>query len=184
MHHTTPIQQQRGAALVTALSILLVLTILGVSAMSTSALQERMAGNARDAEVAFEAAEFALRQAEAFINGQTNTNAFSATGTNGLYLASSTPAWDDSIVDNWNTTNQYAYPATSFMGLSNQPKYMIQLIDTTIDAPAAQSLESVSYNAQAPPITGSVRVFQITARGYGLSSSSRVMLQSHYGRPM
>lgn len=181
MRHTTPMQQQHGAALITALSILLVLTILGVSAMSTSALQERMAGNARDAEVAFEAAEFALRQAEAFINGQTNTNAF--TNANGLYAASSTVAWEDE--NNWTTAAQHVtLPTNTFMTVPSQPQYMIQVINTTIDAPAAQSLEAVSHNAQAPPVTGSIRVFQITARGYGLSSSSRVMLQSYYGKAM
>ena len=48
---------QRGAALVMALVILLILTILGVTAMSTSSLEQKMAGNIQDLTRAFQAAE-------------------------------------------------------------------------------------------------------------------------------
>lgn len=53
-----------GFALVTALMFLTVLTILGLSSMQGSVQQERMAGNQRDRNVAFQAAELALRDAE------------------------------------------------------------------------------------------------------------------------
>jgi type IV pilus assembly protein PilX len=48
---------QQGAALVMALVILLILTILGVTAMSTSSLEQKMAGNIQDLTRAFQAAE-------------------------------------------------------------------------------------------------------------------------------
>ena len=48
---------QRGAALIMALVILLILTILGVTAMSTSSLEQKMAGNIQDLTRAFQAAE-------------------------------------------------------------------------------------------------------------------------------
>ena len=185
-YSTTKLIQQRGGALITALSILLVLTVLGVSAMSTTALQERMAGNARDAEVAFEAAEFGLRAAEAYINTLNSasiaTNFTAAGGAGGQFLASSTAEWTTS--GNWSTAGKhFILPAGTYsMSVATQPQYIIQEITTTIDAPAASSLESTDYTNTAPPITGSIRVFQITARGYGLSTNSRVMLQSHFGR--
>ena len=61
---------QRGAALITALLLLVVLTILGISVMQMSRVQEKMAGNTRDINVGFETAEGALRNAEALIRVQ------------------------------------------------------------------------------------------------------------------
>jgi len=54
--------RERGMVLVMALVILLILTILGVTAMSTSGLQEKMAGNAQEQTQAFQAAESGLNK--------------------------------------------------------------------------------------------------------------------------
>lgn len=48
---------QRGMALIMALVILLILTILGVTAMTTSSLEEKMSGNIQEQNRAFHAAE-------------------------------------------------------------------------------------------------------------------------------
>lgn len=55
--------RQRGAVLVTALLLLLVLTVLGVAGLVTATLELRMAGNVQDHERAFAAAEHAIEQA-------------------------------------------------------------------------------------------------------------------------
>lgn len=55
--------RQGGTALIMALVILLVLTILGISAMDTSSLQAVMARNTQDTHRAFEAAESGLAKA-------------------------------------------------------------------------------------------------------------------------
>jgi PilX N-terminal len=52
--------RERGIALVMALAILLILTILGVAAMSTTSLQEKMSGNVQEQTKAFQAAESGL----------------------------------------------------------------------------------------------------------------------------
>ena len=57
--------RQIGAVLVISLLILLVLTILGMSAMGTAGLEEKMAGNARAKDLSFQAAESGLRAGEA-----------------------------------------------------------------------------------------------------------------------
>lgn len=51
---------QQGVVLVVGLMFLLLFTLLGVTAGSSTNLQERMAGNTRDRELAFESAECAL----------------------------------------------------------------------------------------------------------------------------
>jgi type IV pilus assembly protein PilX len=60
-------RRQRGAALVVALIMLLVMTVLGITAMQVTRMEERMAGNSRDINLAFQASEAGLRDAEARI---------------------------------------------------------------------------------------------------------------------
>ncbi|MDP2835105.1 MAG: PilX N-terminal domain-containing pilus assembly protein [Pseudomonadota bacterium] len=59
--------RQSGAALITSLIFLTILTILGMSSLGTALLESRMAGNARDRNIAFQAAEMGLRDAELYI---------------------------------------------------------------------------------------------------------------------
>ncbi|QJQ94282.1 MULTISPECIES: PilX N-terminal domain-containing pilus assembly protein [Halomonadaceae] len=54
-------------ALIIAMVFMLLLTMLGLSAMQNTTLQERMAGNQRDHGMAFQAAEAGLREAERLI---------------------------------------------------------------------------------------------------------------------
>src|SRR5262245_19384474 len=62
---------QRGAALVTSLLLLLVLTIIGVTTMQMSRMQERMSGNSRDVNVAFQGAEAGVRSGESYLRTLT-----------------------------------------------------------------------------------------------------------------
>jgi Tfp pilus assembly protein PilX len=59
--------RQSGAALITSLIFLTILTILGMSTLGTALLESRMAGNSRDRNLAFQAAEMGLRDAERYI---------------------------------------------------------------------------------------------------------------------
>ena len=49
--------RQRGAILVIALFMLLLLTVIGLSSMRGTMMQENMAGNLRDSSLALQAAE-------------------------------------------------------------------------------------------------------------------------------
>ncbi|HEC17802.1 MAG TPA: hypothetical protein ENI97_00470 [Gammaproteobacteria bacterium] len=60
---TTPYTQQRGAVLVVSLLILLVLTLIGVSSLDNSVMEEKMAANSQTATATFQAAESAISQA-------------------------------------------------------------------------------------------------------------------------
>jgi type IV pilus assembly protein PilX len=64
--------RQRGATLVVALMILLVLTVLGLASMQVTRMEERMAGNSRDVNLAFQGAEAGLRDAEERIRVQAS----------------------------------------------------------------------------------------------------------------
>ncbi|MCG8432639.1 MAG: PilX N-terminal domain-containing pilus assembly protein, partial [Gammaproteobacteria bacterium] len=73
-------QQQQGAILVFCLIFLTVLTMMGVSGMESTTLEERMSANMVDKERAFNAAETALQAGEAWLITQ---NTLPITSTDG-----------------------------------------------------------------------------------------------------
>lgn len=60
-------RRQSGVVLPIVMILMVILGVLAVSGMDDTAMQERMAGNLRDREVAFQAAESALRMGEGLI---------------------------------------------------------------------------------------------------------------------
>lgn len=56
------LSSQRGTALIMSLVILVILTILGMTAMSTSTLQEKMSANIQESTRAFQVAESGLQE--------------------------------------------------------------------------------------------------------------------------
>ncbi|MEE4331535.1 MAG: PilX N-terminal domain-containing pilus assembly protein, partial [Wenzhouxiangella sp.] len=62
-------QRARGVTLLIGLMILLVLIILGLTSSNVSMMQERMAGNFRESNLAFQAAEDTLREIEMRLQG-------------------------------------------------------------------------------------------------------------------
>ncbi|KDE39704.1 Type IV fimbrial biogenesis protein PilX [Nitrincola lacisaponensis] len=70
--------KQAGSALIVSLLFLLILTILGVAGIQTTSMQERMSGNMRDRNMAFQAAEAALRGGEDFVRANSDNEALFA----------------------------------------------------------------------------------------------------------
>ena len=62
-----PARRQRGVSLFVVLILLLVMTLLGLAVLRTTLLDERMSANLYDRSLSFQAAETALRDAEAAI---------------------------------------------------------------------------------------------------------------------
>ena len=63
-HKAIKNNSQQGAILAMCLIFLVVLTVIAVGSMETTILEERMAGNMQDYNVAFQAAERALEVGE------------------------------------------------------------------------------------------------------------------------
>ena len=66
---------QRGAALLVALILLVVITLVGLAAIGTTILQNRMSANQYDRQIAFQATEAAMRQAAIAITTNANITA-------------------------------------------------------------------------------------------------------------
>ena len=106
-----PHRGQRGAALLISLIFVVVLTLLGLSVVSTTGTEERMARNFRDNDLAFQAAEAAMRDAEIRIAGSykfpaapLNLLDFDSACTNGLCdpTAAACPTADSTCVPGLN----------------------------------------------------------------------------------
>lgn len=72
MHRQGSSGNQKGAALIVGLVLLLVLTVLGISGMNTALLEMTMTGNAQAAQLSFQAAETGIDVA---ISGNVSTSA-------------------------------------------------------------------------------------------------------------
>lgn len=64
--------RQRGMVLVVSMILIMVITMISMAGIRGTAMQERMTANLYDREIAFQAAESALRAAEAAISNTPN----------------------------------------------------------------------------------------------------------------
>jgi type IV pilus assembly protein PilX len=175
--------RQCGAVLVVSLLLLLIMTVIGVAAMSTNSLEERIAGNLGDRDLAFQAAESALRDAENFINGVAIITAFD--GNNGLLCEDNPtcPEPDYTAVNTWQGTNsrEYAGGGTAIPGVSTQPRYVIKFLGRSAGSVAGGGVGAIGGYGK-PTFVPQVSYFKVTARGVGQSPNSQVVLQTYYAR--
>jgi len=177
MKITTANNKQSGAALVVSLLILLVMTLIGVSSMQTSTMEEKMASNTREHQQAFEAAEAALRAAETHIEDDvTVTAGFDTTGTDGHYDNSVQELWRTL---SWNDTDSLAESSyTSTYGSAPAPRYIIEHYGSATTSIDRFNLGGYGTGAGG----GDIELFRITARGTGANNQSPVLLQTYYGK--
>lgn len=155
------IAKQSGVVLVVSLIMLLLLTLIGVSGMQTTALEEKMASNSRDQNIAFQAAEAALRAGEIFIEDAVSSDktnfTTSPSNANGLHLK--TENLNYKAATTWVDAETVEYASTIPL-VAAQPRYYIEYIN---------DIAPNSY-------------FRVTARGTGRQSASHVYLRSYYGK--
>ncbi|MEE8428744.1 MAG: PilX N-terminal domain-containing pilus assembly protein [Gammaproteobacteria bacterium] len=167
--------RQRGVVLVVSLMILLVMTVIGITATQSSSLEERMAGNARDHNLAFQAAESAIRDAENFLDGIVSTAPFNGTG--GLYGPTDvTP--NPLLAATW-AGDVLSYTDTPLEDIKTQPRYFIRQVGDIEGTAGALNL-GPGYGQYRG--SGDVTTFKIFARGTGGNDTTQVMLVSHFGR--
>ena len=167
---------QQGIALFISLVLLLVLTIVGVSSVQSTSLEVRMARNAHDSALAFQAAEAALRQAEQVVEAGLVEANFTDAGTNGLWTVApfgQTPRWEDNSIWSGGTS---AVVGQQIVGVSAQPRYIIEFV-----AAVQRPSNAIDIQTQTEANVRTFNIFRITARGVGGSDNAQVLLQSSYG---
>lgn len=92
---------QRGVALIASMLILIIITLLGLSSMRSAGLQERMSGNQYDRNVVLEAAEAALREAEAIAAAPLTVTATCSNGVCPRPVVDMPDRWSDPDFTGW-----------------------------------------------------------------------------------
>ena len=172
-------RKQKGTAIIVCLMLLTIATLIGVNAVSSTVLEEKMAGNIRNKHMSFQSAEAGLRQAELAAASLTDVTAFD--GSNGLYPGSNPgdsqgvlgaladyPVWLDDVNTNW-------VNGTAPTGIPNAPQY---IIEDYSESPRDQTCQFIK---PIPPGC-KLKVYRITVQAEGLNSNSVSMLQSTYKR--
>ncbi|OFZ94523.1 MAG: hypothetical protein A2Z44_08995 [Betaproteobacteria bacterium RBG_19FT_COMBO_58_11] len=157
-------------ALITGLIFMVVLTLLALAAMRTTTLEERMSGNARDRDLAFQATEAALRAGEQVVSGAT-LPAFASGTANPPRIAAGTLTtyWQDTHP--WDDAESVA--AWQPAGTSAAPRYVIEEMGATAGG-GGGSLAFGALNDEG--------VYRVTARGFGRSANTVVILQAVFQR--
>lgn len=203
----TPQRRQSGAILVIALMFLVLLTIIGVSSISGVTLEEKMAGNLYQQNVAFQAAESALRDAEIDLE----------TGIGGACTPGVSVAIDPSLSQGCLGSRDSMTIAVNFAsncsaafvdGVCRQPNPPAAGWQTEIVTPSAWDWTSATKTVAYGTYTGAAalvgmsrqpryvieylqekddgtttpatRYFRISARGWGANDNTNVTLQTVY----
>ncbi|EJL91884.1 Tfp pilus assembly protein PilX [Herbaspirillum sp. CF444] len=173
--------RQSGASLLIALIMLIVVMLLGVSAARMALMNEKSSRSDRDRQIAFEAAEAALRDAELDIfgdaaNARGQIEAFpelpgschESGAFAGLCSTGDTPLWtifNMRAPTPWIEYGRYSgqrFPYGTASLASRPPRYLVELI--AVGKPGAGA--------------SALRRYRVTAVGFGTRESTQVVLQS------
>jgi type IV pilus assembly protein PilX len=153
-------KSQRGASLLVSLIFLMIMAMLGVAVANVTTLQERMAGHTRDRDLALQAAEVALRDAEdrladpGFRGSAVTFNALNGNDDafwSNCFLNSSSPCAGSNTPTN-------TLPATGPGAVAAQPRYVLE----------------------RKPDVGATQLYRVTAFAVGGSDQTVVILQAEY----
>lgn len=167
-------KQQHGSALIISLLILLVMTIIGISAMSNATLEEKMAANDRNHKEIFQNAESSLRQAENTIaiadyNGTIRGDM--SGGVKGYYNQDAQPV-DYLSASAWDPTSTCIEIANNSNGNGNSC-YIVKQAEVVPDPG-----EIGEYGSNSSPQQGRQKV-RITVRSTNQSGNNPVIVQSN-----
>lgn len=183
-HHRA--STQRGASLIMVMLILVVVSLLGVGGAQIALMSERGARNDRDLQVAWQAAEAALLDAEldmtnsrpTIFDGQNASAFIAGCGTSGTSIGlcvpnTAKPAWRSVDFTNVSTTaptvefGHFTHRSFAAGGVGIQPaqkpRYMIELV----------------RDPAAPP-TKMTYIYRVTAMGFGPRADIQAVLQMIY----
>ena len=186
---------QRGISLVIVMIFLVILSVLGVSAMQTSTLSSKVARNQLDRTLAFQAAEAALRDAELDLNNKKfdkvtkctagatgcRANLITNNGSNFGNDTTSDPTANRCNLGLCSTDDPVAgalpfwEERARWTNTNDSVVYGTNTGATNLPVVAQQPRYMIEYFKQ-----GDEAVYRITSLGYGASASTTIMLQTAY----
>lgn len=167
-------RRPRGAVLAVSLLLLLILTLIGVSAMRGVTMEERMAGNTTDFNVALQGAEAGLRDAEDLLEQPVLPYFLDRDGLYQPAAADQPPRWRTVDWTSRTATREYA-------GFEDAPGSLsrVQVRWFVEELPRVPGVgDSLSVDT---PVEDSA-FFRVTARGVGIGAAAQAVLQTTYKR--
>jgi type IV pilus assembly protein PilX len=173
-------RQQQGAALLVALILLVLMTLLGISALQSGALEERMAGHTYDRSISFQSAEAALRETETYLNALATKPVVLATDPQCKSFAGVSPNpsinvcraptdgtefWKDAADDKWTNATKVSSGSVDLT-----PQYIIEYLGATFTC-----LPQTPGIASDP---GNCKRYRITVKSNAGDDRANVTLQS------
>jgi type IV pilus assembly protein PilX len=142
-------------------------TLLALGGARTAQLEEKMAANGYDRNLAFQAAEAALREAETYVAANKPTPASGSACSNGICpqpVNGATPRWEDTSFTGWKS-------ATVSLGTlaGTAPQYFVEYLGSAF--PCRDGGSSDPQNC---------RRYRVTARSNPGTDRATVTLQSVY----
>ncbi len=179
---------QEGFVLIVGLVILGLLTMLALSSMRDTTMQEKMAGASRDSGLAFQAAESALRDAENCITGTTANCAFDAAANDAHFAQDDAAFPAHNTLFDANTWVAYDPPgdATDLEGVPSKKKgdatdgvnYIIRKASTVGGGAGGAAIGLEGYGGSEAG--ESQAIYEITARGAGESGAGQSVLRVYF----
>ena len=179
---------QEGFVLIVGLVILGLLTMLALSGMRDTTMQEKMAGASRDSGLAFQAAESALRDAENCMANAAAACAFDAAANDAHFTQEDATFPEHNTLFNATTWDAYDPPGepTPLAGVPSIAKgdaadgvnYIVRLAATPAGAAGGTVVGLGGYGDSAA--TEAQKVYEITARGAGTSGAGQSVLRVYY----
>lgn len=170
------LKKQKGMTLIVALVLVALMSIVAVSAIRGSNLQEAMAGNMRDRNIAFQSAEAALNVAEDTLTGLKVFKPEAALGQyDDLQKPGKIPPYSWSTSD-WGTKSK----ALSIVWdtFTAKPQYAIEFVtqvEDSVNTGGAADFDGTQNNVDK-------EFYRITSRDTGLTGNAEVILQATYIR--
>jgi len=172
-------QKQSGSTLIVTLVILILIMMLGVSAMLTSDTQQRLAGNLQFEGSAMNEAESAIAVAEHWLADATGgvpnirdagfTSPCNSPAVPGLYPAGCSLADDAALNLAWDRSD-------SIMANGANSRYTIELISEN-NRPFGSEITTGGRSSGA---CNRINIYRISARGKSLRGATRY-IQSYFG---
>jgi type IV pilus assembly protein PilX len=160
-------KRQSGMVLFVALVLLLILSMIGVTVARMQTVEERMARNENNRQLAAQAAEAALRNAEATLGNAPPVGTF-ANDTGGYYVLSPTAG---SMIP---TLNWTAAATATYTGPS------LNLVPTPVQSPKI-AMELMGYGAvPGDDLSNPPPTYRVTVQGINADGTPSVLLQSIY----
>jgi type IV pilus assembly protein PilX len=171
-------------SMIVSLVMLLAITMLGLAAIGGSLMQEKIVSNIKDTNLAFQAAEAGLRDAESDIaNFLLPTSGFTAACAGGLCTppASWTPANSNPITSavTWSstaTTRAYGTDtlAPALPDVASQPQYVVEKLTERNVGQGDSAAIGAAPNSDLPTY------YRVTVHATGARADTQVTLQSVY----